>query len=168
MVGPLAPHWARRAGTPTSVLNKAHPVAAVITTRGAPTTSPARSSTSAKDTIPHRFDAQLSGTLSQTQQPDGALVDLVLHCSGPISGEMRVRMAGSPVPGGGLSMTGSQVQLTAVGLALGADRSISTLEGAQFDARVRNRTGTSLVLHVDLNIDNTTNTVTGTLDASPS
>ncbi len=167
LVGPLKPHWARRAGTPTSVLNKAHPVAAVITTRRASTPSPARSSTSGKDSIPHRFNAQLSGTLSQSQQPGGALVDLVLRCSGPISGEMRVRVAGSPAPGGGLSMTGSQVQLTAVGLASVLTGQINTLQGRQFDARVRNRTGTSLVLHIDLNIDNSTNTVTGTLDASP-
>jgi DMSO/TMAO reductase YedYZ heme-binding membrane subunit len=168
LVGPLAPHWARRAGTPASVLHKAHPVAAVITTRRASTPAPARSSTPGKDSIPRRFNAQLSGTLSQTQRPDGALVDLVLHCSGPISGEMRVRMAGSPVPGGGLSMTGSQVQLTAVGLASVLTGQINSLQGTQFDARVRNRTGTSLALHVDLNIDNSTNAVTGTLDASPS
>jgi hypothetical protein len=80
---------------------------------------------------------------------------------------MRVRMAGAPVPGGGLSMTGSQVQLTAVGLTSVLTGQISTLQGTVFEAHVRNSAGTALALHVDLNIDNTTNTVTGTLDASP-
>jgi hypothetical protein len=164
VAGPLAPHWARRAGTPAGVLHKAHPVLAAVSPRTPP--APARSA--ARDTIPSSFNAQLSGTLSQTQAPNGALVDLVLHASGPIRGEMRVRMAGAPLAGGGLSMTGSEVQLTAVGLASVLTGQISSLQGTQFDAKVRDSTGTSLVLHVDLNIDSSSNRVTGTLDASPS
>jgi DMSO/TMAO reductase YedYZ heme-binding membrane subunit len=167
IAGPLAPHWARRAGTPASVLHKAHPVAVVTPSRTS-SAAPAPARSRARDTIPRTFNARLSGTLSQIPQPTGALVDIVLHASGPIRGEMRVRMAGAPIQGGGLSMTGSQVQLTAVGLASVLTGQISALQGTQFDAKVRDATGTSLVLHVDLNIDNSNNTVTGTLDASPS
>ncbi len=170
VVGPLAPHWARRAGTPSSVLRKSHggtaaSVSAPATSASAPVPAV---STSAHDTIPHSFDARLSGTLSQTGASGGALVDLVLHCTGPINGEMRVRMAGAPLPGGGLSMTGSQVQLTAVGLRSVLTGQITALQGTEFEARVRNSTGTALALHANLNIDNSNNTVTGTLNARPS
>ena len=164
IIGPLAPHWARRAGTPVSVLHKAHPA---VTVAVAPVSS-APAGTAAKDSIPTSFHAQLSGTVAQTQQPGGALVDLILQARGPIHGEMRVRMAGAPLASGGLSMTGSQVQLTAVGLHSVLVGQISSLQGTQFAARVRNSTGTSLTLHASLNIDNSNNTVTGTLNASPS
>jgi sulfoxide reductase heme-binding subunit YedZ len=166
VIGPLAPHWARRAGTPISVLHKAHPVSTVVAS--APASSSASASAAAKDSIPTSFNARLSGTVAQVQAPGGALVDLVMHASGPIRGEMRVRMAGAPLGGGGLSMTGSQVQLTAVGLNSVLTGQITSLQGTQFDARVRNSTGTSLTLHANLNIDNANNTVTGTLNASPS
>ena len=166
VIGPLAPHWARRAGTPVSVLHKAHPVVAVAA--AAPASSSAPASPAAKDSIPTSFNAHLSGTVAQTQQPGGALVDLILQARGPIHGEMRVRMAGAPLAGGGLSMTGSQVQLTAVGLRSVLTGQITSLQGTQFDARVRDATGTSLTLHANLNIDNSNNSVTGTLNASPS
>ena len=164
VVGPLAPHWARRAGTPESVLLKAHPVAAL--TPPAPTRAPAPATT-AHDSIPERFSAHLSGTLSQTQAAGGALVDLVLRCSGPISGEMRIRLAGVPIGNGGLSMTGSQVQLTAVGLTSVLEGQVSFLQGTELRAQVHDSAGTTLRLHAQLNIDNSNNTVTGTLDATP-
>lgn len=171
VVGPLAPHWARRAGTPTSVLRKSHggstAVALTTTTAGSSAAAPP-AGTSAKDTIPHTFNVHLSGTVAQTQAPGGALVDLVMHLSGQIKGEMRVRLAGAPLPGGGLSMTGSQVQLTAVGLSSVLTGQIASLQGTEFEARVRDSTGTSLALHANLNIDNSNNTVTGTLNARPS
>jgi hypothetical protein len=170
LVGPFAAHWARRAGTPISVLHKAHPVAAALaasTAAPAPARAPARASIAATDSIPTTFNARLSGTVAQVQAPGGALVDLVMRATGPIRGEMRVRMAGAPLAGGGLSMTGSQVQLTAVGLRSVLVGKIISLQGTQFDARVRNSTGTSLNLHASVNIDNSNNTVTGTLNASP-
>jgi hypothetical protein len=149
-----------------SVLRKAHPVTTVAAR--APAASVARAKVSGQDTLPTSFNAHLSGTVTQSQQPGGALVDLVLQASGPIHGEMRVRMAGAPLGGGGLSMTGSQVQLTAIGLRSVLTGQISSLQGTEFVARVRNRTGTSLALHANLNIDNSNDTVTGTLSASPS
>ena len=169
VAGPLAPHWARRAGTPSSVLSKAHGATGAGTPAAARSAAaPPATLAGAKDTIPRRFAAHLSGTVAQTQAPGGALVDLVLRCSGPIRGEMRVRMAGAPLGNGGLSMTGSQVQLTAVGLSSVLTGQIVSLQGTEFEARVRNRNGTSLALHASLNIDNSNHTVTGTLNASPS
>jgi hypothetical protein len=158
-VGPLAPHWARRAGTPLAVLVKAHTASAAVPVRV--TRRQARGP--ATDHIRVPFTAQLSGNVVQTQEPGGALVDLILRCSGQIHGEMRVRLAGEPVAGGGLSMTGSKVQLTAVGLTSALQGTVTFLQGQEFRARVSNTAGTTLRLHASLTIDPNTNAVTGTL-----
>lgn len=158
IAGPLSPHWARRAGTPAALLGKTHRVfASTPAAAPAPRTRPG---------FPIPFTAQLHGTVRQIPQPGGALVDLVLRCSGDISGEMRVRMAGAPIPGGGLSMTGSQVELTALGMNSAFQGKIVSLQGQQFDAHVRDAAGTRLTLHADLQIDNSTDTVDGTLTAT--
>jgi len=166
VVGPLAPHWASRAGTPSSVLLKAHRIAAAPRVAVAVHQSgPVRHSAPASDHIPVPFTAQLTGTVVQTQEPGGALVDLIMQCRGQIHGEMRVRLAGQPVDGGGLSMTGSDVQLTAVGLTSVLRGKIISLQGQEFLARVRNSSGTTLQLHANLNIDPNSGAVTGTLTA---
>jgi len=155
-VGPLAPHWARRAGTPSAVLAKAHGGTTMVTQVAPPATP-------AADRISLPFTARLDGTVTQTPASGGALVDLVLRCRGGIRGEMRVRMAGAPIPGGGLSMTGSQVELTAVGLTSAMQGRILSLQGTQFVARVTDAAGTTLELRASLNIDSANDTVTGTL-----
>jgi hypothetical protein len=159
LLGPLAPHWARRAGTPASLLapaRAASPSSAVRVAR-------VRTTPSRRDAIAIPFSARLSGRVRQIAEPGGALIDLVLRCSGGIAGELRVRMAGAPMPGGGLSMTGSQVQLTAVGLRSVLEGKIESLQGEHFQARVSNVSGTALVLLARLTIDNRNDTVTGTL-----
>lgn len=154
-LGPLAPHWARRAGTPVALLRKTHPVA-----YRAPAAVPVAASAAS---FPIPFSASLSGTVTQTSAPGGALVDLVLRCSGQIHGELRVRLAGSPIPGGGLSMTGSQVQFTATGLTSAYQGTISALRGEDFLAHVSDPSGRGLRLHASLTIDDSNDTVTGTL-----
>jgi len=153
-LGPLAPHWARRAGTPLSVLAKAHG-------GGAPPAAVAP--TPAADHIQIPFTAQLSGVVRQTPVSGGALVDLVMSCRGGIRGQMRVRLAGAPIAGGGLSLTGSQVELTAVGLTSAMQGRVISLQGGQFLARVSDVQGTTLELRANLTIDNTNDTVTGIL-----
>src|SRR5581483_12197045 len=106
IAGPLAPHWARRAGTPTRLLGGSlRPVAARVSTLRA---SPAPS-------LRAPFSARLSGKVTQREQPGGAIVDLAMRMSGGVHGRLRVRLAGAPIGGGGLSMTGSQVDLLADG-----------------------------------------------------
>lgn len=157
-LGPLAPHWARRSGTPLALLRKAHPASY------AASSGPAARAPVTRFSVP--FTAQLSGTVSQTPAAGGALVDLVLNCTGDIQGELRVRLAGAPIPGGGLSMTGSQVQLTASGLTSALQGTVSQLQNNAFVAQVRDRAGTSLRLRARLNIDQADNTVTGTLNGA--
>jgi hypothetical protein len=158
LVGPLRPGWARRAGTPATLLAKR----SSVRVRVAPTRSRPRS-----DTLKVPFDATLSGTVTQTQAPGGAIVDLTMRVSGGAQGELRVRLAGAPDGAGGLSLLGSQVDMSAAGLASVLQGRVVSLQGQQFTARVADSTGSTLDLQANLNIDNQTNAVTGTLAASP-
>jgi DMSO/TMAO reductase YedYZ heme-binding membrane subunit len=155
LAGPLAHGWAKRAGTPTKLL--VHPAPVRVVAR---TASPATGR--AKAIGP--FTASLTGTVRQFQASGGAIVDLDMHLSGGASGRLRVRLGGQPSPGGGLSMTGSQVDLLtpATGVMTGQ---ITSLQGTQFVAHVLNHSG-ALDLQAQMNIDTQTNTVTGTVNAS--
>jgi sulfoxide reductase heme-binding subunit YedZ len=163
VAGPLAPHWSRRAGTPARLLGAAFsPVAARV-----PASTGSRSGTgSAPATLKLPFSARLTGTVTQAQEPGGAIVDLALRLSGGARGRLRVRLAGAPIGGGGLSMTGSQVDLLADGIPAVLQGHIVSLQGQQFDAHVSGSPGGSLDLRANLNIDQGTGGVTGTLRAT--
>lgn len=112
------------------------------------------------------FSARLAGTIKQTPRAGGALVDLALRLSGAVHGRLRIRMAGAPLTTGGLSMTGSQVDLLADGSnSLLAGRIVS-LQGQTFLARVADASGGALDLQANLVIDNQSSAVTGTLTAT--
>ena len=154
LAGPLQAGWARRAGTPGSLL-------AQTTARSAPSV-PARSTVRP----PSAFSAQLSGSLQQTPVGGGAIVQLGLRLSGGANGRLRVRLGGQPVGGGGLSMTGSQVDLLTSGSVF--QGSVTALQGQEFTARVRSADGSALQLQVNLQIDHANNTVSGSIQAQPS
>jgi sulfoxide reductase heme-binding subunit YedZ len=158
-VGPLQKGWARRAGTPASLFGK--PARPVVIPVAAAVVPP-------HDRLKAPFSARLSGKIVQTNEPGGAILDIALKVSGGANGRLRVRMAGAPLPdGSGLSMVGSQVDLTAVGLTSAMEGRIVSLEGQQFLARVADANGTALDLRANLNIDAQTGAVTGTLSATP-
>ncbi len=159
IAGPLAPHWSRRAGTPASLLPKTYvPVAAVVGHHRSRTAASASASS---------FNATLAGSVKQTPAAGGAVVDISLRLSGGRRGRLRVRLAGAPIAGGGLSLTGSQVDLIVDGLPSVWEGRITSLRGSEFVARVLGSSGTALDLHARLNIDTSTNTVSGLLAATP-
>jgi methionine sulfoxide reductase heme-binding subunit len=159
VAGPLAPHWSRRAGTPVRLL--AHRTAAPApAARSVPVGRP----TAAALKLP--FSATLNGTINQSQVPNGAIVDLALQVSGGARGELRVRMAGAPDNTGGLSLTGSQVDLAAAGASSVLQGKIVSLAGQAFTARVRGSAGQAVELRANLSIDNQAGTVTGTLSGN--
>ncbi len=162
LAGPLAPHWAKRAGTPPTLLAKtAVPVSRVVHTGGGRARSAAPA---AKLKIP--FSAKLDGSVIQTQEPNGAIVDLAMRLSGGADGRLRVRLAGAPLGSGGLSMTGSQVDLLAKGLPSVMEGKIVSLQGNDFVARVADGSGSVLNLHGNLNVDSNSGSVTGTVSAT--
>jgi DMSO/TMAO reductase YedYZ heme-binding membrane subunit len=158
LVGPLQPGWARRAGTPPSLL-RVHTAAAAVST----TTR----TTSAKGPLDHAFTASLSGTVSQEAAAGGAIVELSLRLGGGASGQMRVRLGGQPLATGGLSLTGSQVALTAAGMPSAMVGKIVSLEGDQLEARVSDASGSVVDLRASLTIDQNTGDVSGTMTGDP-
>jgi DMSO/TMAO reductase YedYZ heme-binding membrane subunit len=153
--GPLASGWARRSGTPPSVL------AAV----GAGTTKPASSAPSATFRAP--FSANLSGTAAQRTVNDGdtAEVSIQATMSGGQSGRLNVTIAGTPLDNGGVSMTSSQVSLGPANQPELYRGRITSLEGTRLNARVSNGSGGTIDLRADLNIE-PSGSVTGTLEAA--
>jgi sulfoxide reductase heme-binding subunit YedZ len=158
LLGPLQAGWARRAGTPTRLLGK--PAAAAVAT---PAT---RAPVATRTTLHAPFSAGLTGTINQSSAPGGSIIDIALSHSGGARGRLRVRIAGTPLGGGGLSMTGSQVVLAAGGLPAVLQGRILSLQGTQFLARVAGPSGSALNLHANLNIDGQSGTVTGSLSAA--
>ncbi|MGI8902677.1 MAG: ferric reductase-like transmembrane domain-containing protein [Solirubrobacteraceae bacterium] len=182
LAGPLQLGWARRAGTPTTLLGKV-PAPAGAGTRSAPSRAAASSSPSTKatassprstnatassprTTLSAPFSARLRGTVTETPEPGGAIDDLSLRLSGGARGRLRVRLAGTPIDGGGLSMTGSQVDLLTPGLSSAMAGRVVSLQGRQFVARVSGASGSALDLRGVLNLDGRPGSVTGILSAT--
>ncbi|MGO9754233.1 MAG: ferric reductase-like transmembrane domain-containing protein [Solirubrobacteraceae bacterium] len=153
VLGPLAPGWAARAGTPEKLVT--HTV-----TRTAPALATGPVTRTAELQLP--FDANLSGSVRQSPVPGGAFIDLLMSVSGGASGELRVRLAGEP-EGAGLSLTGSQVDLAVRGEPVVLAGTITQLQGESFIARVSAAGHTPLELAVRLEIHNQTGSVTGTI-----
>jgi sulfoxide reductase heme-binding subunit YedZ len=160
LAGPLQHGWAGRAGTPAKLLGAS-------TAAGATRGTPVSSSTAAPGPLDRAFSASLNGTASQTNQVGGAIVELAMRLGGGVAGHMRVRLGGAPLSDGGLSLTGSQVDVSAPGMPSVMAGRIVSLEGDRFRARVTDRSGTVVNLLANLNIDQNTGTVTGTLTGRP-
>jgi hypothetical protein len=161
LAGPLQQGWARRAGTPASLLG--HRVASVSVP------SPGSRSASRPRTNPlaSSFTATLNGRVAENPAPGGAIVNLAMRVNGQVSGRLRVRLGGVPIGGGGgLSMTGSQVDLALAGQRSVLQGRINSLRGEEFDARLSGG-GSTVDIHAQLQIDTNNNTVTGTLSGAP-
>jgi DMSO/TMAO reductase YedYZ heme-binding membrane subunit len=101
-LGPLAPGWARRAGTPSAVL-------AAFSPRAPAGGTPA---TSQRDAFTRRFAATLTGRIHNGAAADGtAVADLGMRLEGGPRGVLRIRLGGQPLPGGGVRMDRSAVTL---------------------------------------------------------
>jgi len=166
LAGPLQRGWARKAGTPASLLGGARTPAAPSSSSGSGSGSSSGSSSAAASALSGPFTASLGGNLRQAPAPGGSVVDLSLSVSGQIRGRLRVRIAGTPI-GNGLSMTGSQVDLAVAGMPSVLQGTIDSLRGTAFRARVTDTQGTTVELRADLQINDQTNAVTGTLSGAP-
>ena len=115
LAGPLAHGWARSAGTPAKLLGAAphRPRPAATPVSRTPLRAPARQARSRRRSPAAHPDQR---------RPSGAIVELSMRLSGGADGQLRVRLGGAPLPSGGLSMTGSQVDLDGAGTALGDGR----------------------------------------------
>ena len=158
--GPLAPGWAKRAGTPSSLL----PTAAAVSVS---TSSPAGASASSPGGAvpPASFTAPVSGTVSQSQLASGLVqVDLHLALGGQTLSALEIRIDGQPLSGGGVEMTSSTVTLGTPSAPSQYAGQVTGLEGTNIQAGVRSTRG-SLVLLAQLQINSSSGAVTGTLAA---
>jgi len=155
--GPLAKGWAKRAGTPASVLNAFRP---------APENAVTKTASAPADPFGHAFSASFSGPIREGASAGGTeVVDLKLRLDGSPDGILRIRLGGPPLPGGGLRMDRSAV-------TLGPQRSpgeyqgkVDFLQNTVLRARVGSAAGRALRLDISLSIEG--NTVQGTVNARP-
>jgi sulfoxide reductase heme-binding subunit YedZ len=159
VVGPLQKGWARRAGTPLRLLG-----ARTASTLPASTGTPV---TSRSGPLDRAFSATLSGTAAQSTVPNGSIIQLNLRLGGGVTGQMRVRLGGAPLQGGGLTLTGSQVDLTGPGMPSALAGKVVSLLGNRFVARVSGTSGSVVELRANLSIDETSGAVSGTVRGTP-
>jgi DMSO/TMAO reductase YedYZ heme-binding membrane subunit len=157
--GPAKHGWARRAGTPVSLLAGRRTVRAYRPSRPAPARSVALPSSA--------FASSLTGTLRQTSRTDG-LVDIVIRgrLHGGAGGSVRIDLRGQP-EGGGVSMTASGVSYVPAGTRTVYVGSVTGLDGPRVFANAVAHGGEQLRLSFDLNIDAQSNVVSGSMSGIP-
>jgi methionine sulfoxide reductase heme-binding subunit len=156
--GPLASGWAKRAGTPASVLTafRPQPAKAVVTTTAS---APA-------DPFAHAFSASFSGPIREGASAGGLeVVDLKLRLDGSPDGVLRIRLGGPALSGGGLRMDRSAVTLGPPGSPSEYQGRVDFLQDTVLRAKVGSAAGRALRLDVNLSIEG--DTVEGTVNGSP-
>jgi sulfoxide reductase heme-binding subunit YedZ len=157
--GPLAAGWAKRAGTPASLLAKTSNAAATTSPSSPP---PAASASSASATSTN-FTAGVTGTVQQGQNASGlAQIELPLTVSGQGLSKLDIVIIGQPEPGGGVQMTDSRVTLGTASDPTRYRGRIVGLEGTDIAARLSGP-GYALRLNARLQIDQGSNSATGTV-----
>jgi methionine sulfoxide reductase heme-binding subunit len=155
--GPLAQGWARRAGTPSSVLAAFAPASPPRTLRRA---------AAPVDPLGRPFTATLAGRLRNGVSASGvAVVDLTMHLRHGPRGVLRVRLGGQALPDGGLHMDRSAVMLGPPGDPGRYRGRLELLEGTRLRALVGSADGHAERLTVDLSLGDPA--VTGQVVGTP-
>jgi hypothetical protein len=151
--GPLEHGWAARAGTPSSLLAARNVSVTRVVTVAAGGSLPAAP-----------FDASLSGTFSESGGSDGLVtVGLEATADSGSKGVLRVTLRGVPLEEGGIQMTGSSVRFGPRGAPDTYAGQIVSLDGSRLVASVRDGSGNALGLNIDLSLDPSSRTLSGSL-----
>jgi sulfoxide reductase heme-binding subunit YedZ len=154
--GPLAHGWAARAGTPSTLLASAARTVSVtrVVTVGATASLPATP-----------FDAVLSGSFSESGTGSEGLVTVGLNAAADSGskGVLQVTLEGVPLDEGGIQMTRSSVSFGPRAAPQAYSGQIVSLSGSRLVASVRNSSGTALSLDIDLRLDPSSRTLSGSL-----
>jgi Ferric reductase like transmembrane component len=164
--GPLGHDWARRAGTPASLLrSSASRTASATAPRSGGRSGPQSTGASLRGP----FTARLSGTITQNpgSAPGLIAVHIATSFTGTVAGRLEIEIDGAPLPEGGVSMQSSSVTLGSPPTPVSYHGTILALDGNRVLASVRDSEGHALTLQVTLAMNEQTGTVTGTLAASP-
>jgi Ferric reductase like transmembrane component len=156
--GPLAAGWARKAGTPVSLLVR-------TSSRGRAGSGPTASNGS-RSGAPSGFVAQATGTVRQGEGDDGATVDISLELSRRQLSHLRLRLHGEPIEGGGIQMTSSEVTFGTQANPDQYNGHVTSLHGTNIAAQVSDGQGHTLNLSAELNLDPSSGLVSGTVRVS--
>jgi hypothetical protein len=172
--GPLGHGWARRSGTPVSLLASSASSAPSSSSPAAQTTSakvsnPASTESSQSSGLGSPFNVSLSGSIKQGSGPGPGLVavKIATSFSGPPAGRLDIEIDGQPVGEGGVSLGSSHVTLRGISTAAVYRGRVVALNGSRLVASVRSSEGHGLSLQVTLAVNTGAGTVGGTLSAAP-
>jgi hypothetical protein len=159
--GPLAPGWAARAGTPSSILATA-PGKSSATRRTAPAATPA-------PRLSAPLSSPVTGRVRGVANPNGvADVQISLNLRrGPL-GRMTLQLVGQAIAGGGISFDHGQASLGTKASPAIYRGAVSSLNGGQVNAQVARADGSRVAISVTLQIDRSTSHVAGTANLVPS
>jgi DMSO/TMAO reductase YedYZ heme-binding membrane subunit len=147
--GPLQPGWARRAGTPASLLPRSTIRTALVT-----------------PSLPHAFRSAVSGTVSQHPEANGQItVRLDLRLRDAPRGALRVDLRGLP-SGNGVSLTASGVSFVPATTSAVYEGHVTALDGNLVAADVVDAAGDQLQLTLSLGVNGGTSAVHGSVIAS--
>ncbi len=153
--GPLAAGWAKRAGTPGSLLPS-------------PRVASGGSAATGSSSSPASFTAAVSGSVREGRVDDGLVeVHLSLAVAGQHLGRLGIRIIGHPIEGGGVAMTRSKVALGTPSDPELYQGQVTSLRGTSIGATVGDGSGSRLGVVVRVNIDPTRASASGTLTVAP-
>jgi hypothetical protein len=160
--GPLGDGWARRAGTPLSLLVPKR----TADTRRPPPRSPARSvqASASQDALTGEAIGQLHEGITRKGT---ALVDIALRIASPERRRLDVRIAGTPEAGGGVALRTSQVTFGPPRDPARYVGQLTALSGTRMAARLRPLRGRAIDLQADLVIDQAAGSARGRVSVRP-
>jgi sulfoxide reductase heme-binding subunit YedZ len=164
--GPLKPGWARKAGTPAALLGSSNAVAAAPSSAGAASSVPSGPSTGPSSTTFHvPFTSQFSGQQHETRPDSNGLVSVILSCNltSGTSGTLKLVLTGYPIDDGGVSLTGSQVQLGPSGDPTAYRGHVTQLAGGTVIAVLQDSRGDAATATIDLQLQGDGSGVAGSL-----
>lgn len=159
--GPLAAGWAQKAGTPASLLRAA---------RGTSSSSASSSGSSAAGgATPTRvsFTAPATGSVQQGSAAGGlSQVDISLSLTGQRLNTLAITLVGEALDGGGLQMTSSRVTLGPASDPRRYQGAVTSLEGTNLIAQVRDRNGHRLTVTARLTLGSGGGSASGTVSVT--
>jgi sulfoxide reductase heme-binding subunit YedZ len=161
--GPLGRNWARRAGTPATLLTASRtPLAASAPSAASPNVT-------GKEQAEHEgsFASSVAGTVIESRLAgDQALVDIALRVPGQSLGRLTIRIRGTATADGGVQLDTSRVMLGSAADPTQYDGQVTALNGSDIEARVENPNYAAFSLLARLKLPTGSGIATGTLVAT--
>jgi hypothetical protein len=161
--GPLGRNWARRAGTPVTLLTASRTPPASSVPSAASPAMPGGEQAEHEGS----FTSSVTGTVTESRvAADQALVDIALRAPGHSLGLLTIRIRGAATPEGGVQMDTSRVMLGSAADPTEYDGQVTALNGSDIEARVDNPNYAAFTLLARLKLPTGTGSATGTLVAT--